>query len=181
VKLRTSQEIAAIALLSPLAFVLSAYGPRIPFPPLPYLLFELWEIPVYFALYLFGFRVAFFVELVNYVATQLRPSTILFGPVYSLNAVLWTLIGAYFGLKIPFKARIVPSLLLALLLRIAGTTAFNYVFIQLPAPFGFSFPAQAFLAVLYLYVVFNAILGGYSIVLAFYLAQAVKLRLKESR
>jgi riboflavin transporter FmnP len=177
--LRVSQIIAAVAVLAPIAVLLSAPGaPRIPYPPLPYLTFEAWEIPVYFAFTYFGFRTALLVELVVYLVTQTVPGPVLFGPLYSVAAVLLTLGGLYFGSKVSFgRRRIALAVFLAALMRVVGMTLVNYVGLQLPLPFGFNYPLSVVLPVLVPTAVFNLIVALYSTLAGITLSSAISRRL----
>jgi riboflavin transporter FmnP len=171
--------VAAVAVLAPIAVLLSAPGaPRIPYPLLPYLTFEAWEIPVYFAFCYFGFRTALFVELVVYLVTQTVPGPVLFGPLYSVAAVLLTLGGLYSGSKILVtRGRTVFMVFLAVLMRVAGMTVVNYVGLQLPLPFGFNYPLSVVLPVLVPTAVFNLIVALYSTLAGIAFASAIGRRL----
>lgn len=157
-----SRLVASVAAIAPIAILLAAPGaPEISFPLLPFLKFELWEIPVYFAFYFFGFRTAVLTELVVYAVVQTHPSTILFAPVYNLVAVLLTLVGLRIGLLAPRFSKPI-GLGVASVIRALGMMAFNYVFIQLPVPFGFSYPLKLVLPILPPIGIFNVIVTLYS-------------------
>jgi len=171
-KLKTSEKIAVVGVFAPIAIILaSPVAPSFPFPPLPFLLFELWEIPVYFALYLFGLRIA----LLVYAVVQTHPYGLLFAPVYNLNAVVFTLLGASLGFK--FK-KVVMSATLGVSTRVVETTLFNYVFLRLPPPFGFGLTLKGLTTILPLLALFNAIQAGYSLAIAFAVSKAVESRLE---
>jgi len=175
-KLKTSEKIAVVGVFAPIAIILaSPVAPSFPFPPLPFLLFELWEIPVYFALYLFGLRIALLVELLVYAVVQTHPYGLLFAPVYNLNAVVFTLLGASLGFK--FK-KVVMSATLGVSTRVVETTLFNYVFLRLPPPFGFGLTLKGLMTILPLLALFNAIQAGYSLAIAFAVSKAVESRLE---
>jgi riboflavin transporter FmnP len=182
--LRLSQVVAAVALLAPISILLAAEGPRVPFPLLPFLLFEAWEIPVYFASVYFNMRTALFVEAVVYLVVQTTAflggaSGILLGAVYNLAAVIFTLLGVSAATRLPTSKpiKIVLTLLLAACFRVLGMTVFNYVFLQFPAPIGYNSPAAAVQAELVLLAVFNAAVALYSVAAGIILASLIDKRL----
>ncbi len=163
---RLSRIVASTAAIAPIAILLAAPGaPEISFPLLPFLKFELWEIPVYFAFYFFGFRTALLTEVVVYAVIQTHPTTILFAPVYNLVAVLTTLVGLRLTAGIPKYSKPI-GVGASSALRAAVMAGFNYVFIQLPIPFGFSFPAKEVVPLLLPIAIFNVIVTIYSAGLA---------------
>ncbi|MEM0321657.1 MAG: hypothetical protein QW613_04580 [Thermoprotei archaeon] len=174
---RLSRMVAYTAAIAPIAILLAAPGaPEIPFPLAPFLKFELWEIPVYFAFYFFGFRTALLTELVVYAVVQTHPTTILFAPVYNLVAVLATLVGLRLTVGIPRYAKPL-GVGVSSALRAAVMVGFNYVFIQLPIPFGFSLTAKAVIPLLIPIAVFNIVVTIYSIGLAIVLHDIVWRRI----
>jgi riboflavin transporter FmnP len=163
---RLSRIVASTAAIAPIAILLAAPGaPEISFPLLPFLKFELWEIPVYFAFYFFGFRTALLTEVVVYAVVQTHPTTILFAPVYNLVAVLITLVGLRITAGIPKYSKPL-GVGVSSALRAAVMVGFNYVFIQLPIPFGFSLPAKEVAPLLIPIAIFNVIVTLYSVGLA---------------
>ncbi len=64
-----AKTVALIVTFSGLAMVLNPAisGIALPFPPMPTLYFQVWEIPLIIAFILFGFRVALIADLINAV------------------------------------------------------------------------------------------------------------------
>ncbi len=172
-----SRLVASVAVLAPIAILLSAPGaPEIPFPAAPFLKLELWEIPVYFAFYFFGLRTAVLTELVVYAVVQTHPTSILFAPVYNLVAVLATLLGLWLGTWAPRYPK-PTGVVLASVVRAVVMVGFNYVFIPLPVPFGFSFPIAKVLPLLVPIAMFNVVVTVYSAGIALVLYEALWRRL----
>ncbi|MEM3670838.1 MAG: hypothetical protein QW767_03735 [Thermoprotei archaeon] len=182
---RLSRRIAAVAILAPLALVLTQ-GPRIPFPLLPFLTMELWEIPVYFSLMVLDAKTALTVEGIVYIAVQiLVPGVLPFGPVYNLVAVISTIGGAVVGFKaLAGRIRIPVAIALGTAVRTAVMILFNSIFLPLKYPFGFNVPLSKLdpgvsgPVVLGFIGLFNAVVAAYSLVFAAILAKAVSRRLR---
>lgn len=170
-RVTTTRRIAAIALLAPLSYILSL-GPRIPFPPLPFLLFELWEVPVYFALQFYDFKTAMGVEAIVFIVIMSRESHLLLGPVYNLVAVVLTMAGFIVGRRLS-KGSAPPSVAGGVALRVAGMSVVNWSLLRYPPPIGFSIPVSVLNATLWLYGVFNATVAAYSLALALAASKAV--------
>lgn len=168
-KVTATRRVAAIALLAPLSYLLSL-GPKIPFPPLPFLVFELWEVPVYFALQFYDLKTALGVEAIVFLVIMSRESFLLLGPVYNLIAVLLTMLGFLLGRRLVGQAVGVAS---GVALRVAGMSVVNWSLLRYPPPIGFSIPVKVLTATLWLYGVFNATVAAYSLVLAVLAAKSV--------
>jgi riboflavin transporter FmnP len=186
--LRLSQVVAAVALLSPVSILLAAEGPRVPFLPLPFLLFETWEIPVYFAAIYFNTRTALFVEAVVYLVVQTTAflggaNGILLGAVYNLAAVLFTLLGVSAASSLPVGkvTKAILTVSLAVCFRVLGMTLFNYVFLQLPAPIGYNSPATVVEAELVFLAIFNGVVALYSVAAGTVLASLISRRFSPSK
>lgn len=178
--IRASRRVAAVAILSPIALILTQ-GPRIPFPLLPFLTLELWEAPVYFALFYLDIKSALTVELVVYLAVQvLAPGVIPFGPVYNLVAVVSTIAGAYLGLRtVPggYKVKTAAAVGAGSLIRLLVMTVFNSVFLPMSYPFGFNVPISKIEpgigapVILGLIGIFNVVVAVYSMAIALVLVR----------
>ncbi len=187
--MRQSQRIAAIALLTPVALILSPLNPAapfIPFGPYAFLKFELWEIPVYFTLFYFGPKLALGIEMIVYATTQvdLRGSPVS-GPVFNLIAVLltmggvWLFSGKSFQKGGKYLTYVIP-LAMGATARVLGMTVVNYLLDPLPTPIGLSVPKTLIVGLLPPIAAFNFIVALYSIPTAQRLAFALRQRLLPS-
>lgn len=170
-KITTTRRIAAIAVLAPLSYLLSL-GPRIPFPPLPFLIFELWEVPVYFALMFYDFKTALGVEAIVFLVIMSREPYLLLGPVYNLAAVILTMLGFMATTRLT-RGVALAGVAGGVGLRVAVMSLVNWAFLRYPPPVGFSIPVKVLDATLWLYGVFNAVVAAYSLVLAVIVARSV--------
>ncbi len=161
-----------IALLAPIAYILSSLGPRIPFPPLPFLLFELWEVPVYFALLFYDFKTSLGVEAIVFIVIMARESYLLLGPVYNMIAVLVTMLGFIAGTRM-LSGTPWLGVFLGVASRVSVMSVVNWSLLRFPPPVGFSIPVSVLDVTLWLYGVFNAIVAAYSLIIALSLNKAV--------
>ncbi|MEM0271771.1 MAG: hypothetical protein QW514_04420 [Thermoprotei archaeon] len=169
-RLTTSRRIAIIAVLTPVAYALSLY-PKIPFPPLPFLALELWEVPVYFALLFYDFKTALGIETIVFLVVMSRETLLLLGPVYNLVAILLTMLGYIVGTRLSKLPAV--GVASGVALRVAGMSVVNWSLLRYPPPVGFSIPVHVLTATLWLYGVFNATVAAYSLALAYWLNTAV--------
>jgi len=178
-RITQSRRIAVMAVLAPVAYLLSLQ-PKIPFPPLPFLALELWEVPVYFALLFYDFRTALGVEAIVFLVIMSTESYLLLGPVYNLIAVLLTMLGYMFAERLSAgwsKLGVATGVAF----RVAGMSLVNWSLLRYPPPVGFSIPVPVLDATLWLYGVFNAVVAAYSLTLALLLNTAVRRSLKVRR
>ena len=170
---------AIVAVFAALAVVLNIVPIRVPAPYAPFLIYEIWEIPIVVAFLLFGPRVCLTVALVNYVTLQIGfPGALPSGPVYNLAAVLGMLSGVILAQKL-FKTHTRFRVGVALgtgfggVIRVAIMTVVNYLLLPMPYPVGFSLPVPAVLAVLPLVGVFNLTVALYTVPIAHLVSKAV--------
>jgi riboflavin transporter FmnP len=91
-----SRAIAAIIVFSALAIVLNLSPIKIPAPYAPFLIYQIWEVPLVAAFLLYGPPVGIVVSGVNTLALLiLFPGALITGPLYDLIAVLSMLFGIY--------------------------------------------------------------------------------------
>ncbi len=113
--------ISAAMALMPLSFS---------YPPIPYLRFDLAEVPVFLALLGFGPLAGFLSATVYFMALLLIGQFSPVGPLMKYAAVVSTFIGIYAGAKLVNRygrIRLAVAGTLGAALRIAAMTAINYV------------------------------------------------------
>jgi riboflavin transporter FmnP len=181
-----SQAMTGIALFAALALVLNLSHIQIPAPPpVSFLIYEFWEIPIIVCLFIFGFYASLTACIINAVGLILinqgaSPS----GPIFNLIAVTVTLLAIVAGHKVSQRAsfgiflEIVLATGLAMLVRTAVMSVVNYVLLPLPYPLGFTFPDSAVVPILPLIGIFNATLVLYSVPLGYAGVRAVVGRLR---
>lgn len=183
-----TRDLAATAIFSALAIVLN-FSFRIPDPFASYLIYQVWEIPILAAFFLFGYRVLFFVTGVNLVILFLffQGSSIL-GPVYWL--VAWLSMMAGVGLiKALLDRHALRNVAIAAALYTAFGVAFrtvamvlvDYSVLRFPPPLGFSMPELAILGAVPVIAFFNATLALYTIPISYSIAQVVARNVRTFR
>ena len=94
VQVRATRWVAGTSLLASTAIVLSLLRLRFPYPLLPFLSFDLAEIPIVLALLVLDFKSAFTVSVIHWIVLNFgRPYHVLIGPLMKLVAVVSMLIG----------------------------------------------------------------------------------------
>jgi len=175
---------AGIALFAALAIVLNLAHIQVPFPPLNYLIYEFWEIPIVVCLLIFGFSAALTASVINTIILLfVNPGGSASGPIYNLIAVTITLLAIVAGSKISSRAglslsyQITIATALAVLVRTAGMSVVNYALLPYPAPLGFSTPDSAVILILPLIAFFNATLALYTVPIGYIATRAVTRRI----
>lgn len=167
----------------------------IPFPPLPFLLYQIWEIPIVIAFVLINKKVGSLIAILNTVIlTIFFPGALPTGPLYNLAATASMLLGIYLIQKI-LKSKntaglqqnysdfaktkfVVLSTALGIILRVIVMSIVNYVSLRYPYPIGFELNEAAIIGSLPLTAVFNATLALYTIPVGLYVAKAIKNNLR---
>jgi riboflavin transporter FmnP len=185
VKLNT-QTVAAVIVFAALAVVLNLSPLKIPAPYAPYLIYQVWEIPIVAAFLLYGARVGVLITLLNTLTLlALFPGALPTGPLYNLAAVLSMLLGIGI-VKILVEKHsskretIVAALMTAsgVILRTAFMAFVNYVCLRFPPPVGYGLPEAAVIASIPFIVIFNLTLALYTIPLGYSVTKAVKSYVK---
>ncbi|MGD0160603.1 MAG: hypothetical protein ABSB89_09955 [Candidatus Bathyarchaeia archaeon] len=182
-----TRDLAAIAIFSALAIVLN-FTIRIPDPLATFLVYQIWEIPILVAFFLFGLTVLFFVTGINLVILFLffQGASIL-GPVYWLAA--WLSMMAGIGLiKLLLDRFAVKNVAVTAALYAAFGVAFrtavmvlvNYSVLRFPPPLGFSYPEPVILGLVPVLAFFNATLALYTIPISYSLARFVARNIRTS-
>jgi riboflavin transporter FmnP len=98
-----SKSIAAIIVFTALTLALNLSPIKIPAPYAPFLIYQIWEIPIVAAFVLYGPKVGVPVAIINtLVLLIIFPGALPTGPFYNLAAVLSMLIGIYIVQRVAF-------------------------------------------------------------------------------
>ncbi|MEM3770231.1 MAG: hypothetical protein QXZ51_02620 [Candidatus Bathyarchaeia archaeon] len=179
------KTIAVIAVFAALTISLNLSPIKIPAPYAPYLIYQVWEIPIVAAFLLYGFIAGIAIAALNtLVLLMVFPGMLLTGPLYNLAAVISMLIGISIP-KIIHKNPQADRRTLAFVLtafgivfRVGIMTVINWAFLRFPPPVGFAMPEEAVMAALPFIAFFNATLALYTVPLGHVIAEAVKLYAK---
>jgi riboflavin transporter FmnP len=189
-----TKTLAFIIVFTALTIAINIAGPKIPAPYAPFLLYQLWEIPIVFAFLALGVVAGLTIAGINTVILLVYyPGPILFGPLYNLFAILAMVLGIFIPyliatrrckenlptfLRQHAKMIIISATGLGILFRVAITSFTNYFLLQQPAPVGLSYPPEAAFAFLPLSVLFNATVALYTIPIAIAITIAVTSMIK---
>ena len=191
-----TRAISVTAVLAAVTVVLNpaVTGIGIPAPYAPFLIYQLWEIPIVTAFLLLGPKYGFSISTLNTVVLlAIFPGALLLGPVYNLIANLSMLLGIFvihrvINRKAPDTTSksaakretvlVGASTALGILLRVVVMTVVNYFVLRYEPPIGYALPEPVILGFLPLIAVFNATLALYTIPLGHVIADAVKRNLK---
>jgi riboflavin transporter FmnP len=189
-----TKTLAFTIVFTALTIAINIAGPKIPAPYAPFLLYQLWEIPIVFAFLALGVAAGLTIAGINTIILLVYyPGSILFGPIYNLLAILAMVLGIFIPyliatrrckenlttfLRQHAKMIIISATALGILFRVAITSFTNYFLLQQPAPVGLSYPPEAALAFLPLSVLFNATVALYTIPVAIAITIAVTSMIK---
>jgi riboflavin transporter FmnP len=181
-----TKALATIAIFGAITIVLNLSPFKIPAPFAPYLIYQIWEIPIVAAFLLYGLTVGFSISVINtLVLLAVFPGELPTGPIYNLAAVLSTLLGLIIIQKLSghlSKRRdtILTTAATAsgIITRVVIMTIVNWVFLRFDPPVGFGIPAEALPAMLPVIGFFNATIVLYTIPLGYIIARAVSLNTK---
>ena len=164
---------------------------RIPAPFATYLIYQIWEIPIVAAFFLFGTQIFLFVTGINTIVLLiLYPGATPLGPIYNMAAILSMMTGV--GLikilldRHPLRNVAITTTLytsFGIAARTAVMSLVNYVILHYPPPVGLSpFPMTeaAILVALPLIAVFNATLALYTIPIGYSVSKTVARVIKTS-
>ncbi|MCL4436493.1 MAG: hypothetical protein M1387_07250 [Thaumarchaeota archaeon] len=169
-----SRVITAIAIFAALAIALHTSPLKMPAPYAPFLIYELWEIPIVAAFLLYGIRLGLSVTVINFLSLMvIFPGSLQAGPIYNLIAIMSMLLGMLAAFKLAGLSSKLRSglrvfwlaLILGITARVAVMAVVNLVLLQMSAPLGFSIPFGAVVAMLPQIILFNATVAAYSIVI----------------
>lgn len=185
-KLET-KKLAATAIFSALTVALNLSPIKFPAPYLPFLYYQVWEIPIVVAFLLFGPTTGVSVSIINTAALfVLFPGALPMGPIYNLIAVLSMLTGIYcaqwltksLGKKQKEAFLIITVTLLGVALRVTVMSFVNWELIKYPPPIGFSMPEEVVVAILPFVALFNGSLAAYTVPAGCFLAKTISRGIK---
>ncbi|MCS7142808.1 MAG: hypothetical protein NZ920_03320 [Aigarchaeota archaeon] len=189
--------ITTTAVLATIAIVLGVLPFSFPFPIVPYLRFDLGEIPVFMAFYALGPLASFIAATAYFLVLLVFGSFTPIGPLMKYAALLSTLAGAWVGAMLARNRGMVTFMALGGVvggvLRIAVMTVVNYIVIVILFPefLGFAIasvqattslaiPTQltGLILVLIFTAIYNALHTILSLVPAAYIIEAVSRRVE---
>jgi len=176
------RKVAIIAVFAAFAVCLNLSPLKYPAPYAPYLIYQIWEIPIVAAFLLYGPYIGVIASIINtLVLLVIYPGALPTGPLYNLAALLSMLLGVYIvqkvislsSKKVRGKLLIILSTALGMTTRVGIMTLINSTFLPEPPPIGFGMPAPAVLLALPFIGFFNATLALYTIPLGYFLTKTV--------
>jgi riboflavin transporter FmnP len=190
-----TKKLTLIIVFIALTVALNVAGPKIPAPYAPFLVYQLWEIPIVVAFLAIGPLAGLTITTVNTLILLVAfPGSLPTGPLYNFIAVLAMLLGVYLPYKIAtrkcpketigdylkshIKALTIAATILGITLRVLVTTPTNYIALQLTYPFGFGLNAEGAVALLPFIAFFNATVALYTIPIAIAITAAILSKFK---
>lgn len=183
-----TKALAVTIIFAALTAAMALLHVQIPAPYAPFLLYNLWEIPIIAAFLIAGPASGLLVALLNTgVLLAFDPGPLPTGPLYNFAAVISTLAGVYvayriFGNKTSNGSNVfkiaTAATALGILLRIVIMTLVNYATLRYPYPVGFGLPEIEIIAFLPLGALFNGTQALYAVPTAEFIYRLVKDRLK---
>ena len=182
-----SKIVALMAVFAALTVALTISSPiRIPAPYAPFLIYQIWEIPIVASFLLFGPKISTSIAVINTAILLLVfQGSLPTGPLYNLAAVLSMLLGIWLAVKLldrfQFKSetlKMVSSTSFGILLRVGIMTIVNWVFLRYPPPVGYSMTEGAVVAMLPIIGLFNATIALYTVPLGQVITKAVSVGTK---
>ncbi|MEM2917872.1 MAG: hypothetical protein QXN63_05940 [Candidatus Bathyarchaeia archaeon] len=181
----SAKTTAVMAVFTALTIALNLSPIKIPAPYAPYLIYQVWEIPIVAAFLLYGFLAGIAIAVLNtLVLLMVFPGMLLTGPLYNLAAVISMLIGIFIPKVVHKNPQADRQTLAAVLttfgiiFRVGIMTVVNWVFLRFPPPVGFGMPEPAIIMSLPFIAIFNATLALYTIPLGYVIAETIKLHTK---
>ena len=159
-----------------------------PAPYAPFLIYTIWEIPLYICLLLFGPLTAVIAGVINFISLLVFfPGQLITGPIYNLIAIFASYLGIIvikrrkkFVLdtnnvtKDILSADMLLIIALPMVFRTVIMTVVNFIVLPQPPPIGFSIPIEGMPSILGLIAIFNSTTILYSIPIAYIITKAVK-------
>jgi riboflavin transporter FmnP len=181
-----TKTIAVIIIFSAFTIVLNLSPIKIPAPYMPFLIYQIWEIPIVAALLLYGIGVGVFITLINTTILIFAfPGALPTGPMYNFAAVLSMLLGISVAKFLverhsPKNEVFLVTLFTAsgVILRTGVMALVNWALLRFPPPVGYGMVEEAIIATIPFVVVFNVTLALYTIPIGYSLAKIVKSSLK---
>ncbi|MDA4111335.1 MAG: hypothetical protein OK439_02270 [Thaumarchaeota archaeon] len=183
-----TQTMTGIGLFVAIALILNLSRLQVPAPYAPFLIYEIWEIPIVACLLIYGLGASIIASLINTgVLLLVNPGSLGAGPIYNLIAVIVTLISISAGNKLLSRMHagsapiVVATTALAAALRALVLTFVNFVLLPFPPPLGFSIPltgVTGVIAILPLIAFFNATIVLYTVPFGYAVVRAVSSRFR---
>jgi riboflavin transporter FmnP len=190
-----TKTLALSIIFTALTLAINLAGPKIPAPYAPFLIYQLWEIPIVFTFLALGLLAGLITAGINTLILLVYfPGFLPFGPLYNLFAVLAMMLGVFVPylistrgckkenlstfLRQHIKIITISATALGIIFRVAVTSATNYFLLQQAPPVGLSYPTDAALAFLPLSILFNATVALYTIPIAIAITVAVSSKIK---
>jgi len=182
-----TKTLATIATFTALTMVLNLSPIKFPAPYMPFLKYQIWEIPIVAAFLLFGSVIGITIAIMNTaVLLVVYPGDLPTGPFYNLVAIISMLLGMMV-IKIFIKRNptqhkeptlITAYTVLGIVFRVFTMTVVNWVFLRFPPPVGYSIPEESIHLYMPFIALFNATLALYTIPLGYVVAKATKTAVK---
>jgi len=154
-------------------YTLKFSGLKIPFPWLPFLKFDFTGVPIALSLLLYGLPSGGLTSVVACLGIIARSGDVI-GSLMKGLAEFSTILGMALGLYLPYRLRRSFSVVLGLVFRVISMSVFNLV--VLPNYYGM--PLSAVFGLLPMIGVFNAMQGGITVLLGYFLYEAYSRRMK---
>jgi riboflavin transporter FmnP len=141
--------IAGGALFGALAVLIRFLGIKFPFPPIPYLVFEIAEIPILTGFLLYGPTVGIIAAFSYWGILNVVGEFVPIGPAMAFAASTSTIVGIWIGIQVFRRftknriALLSSSVFIGMVLRAIVMTVFNIIILLLIMPFFFEFAANA--------------------------------------
>jgi riboflavin transporter FmnP len=195
-----TQDIAVIIVFAALTVVLNPVlsGIGIPAPYAPFLVYQIWEIPIVAVYLLYGYKYGTLIAALNalvLLALFIGPGGLPTAPFYNLAAILSMMAGVYLPHKIAstranrlkkedktpqYGVKLVTaSSALGITMRVVVMTIINYIVLRFSYPIGYSMPEIAIVGSLPLIALFNATLALYTIPMGYIIANAINKNLRD--
>lgn len=176
-----TKTLAAVVIFAALATALDLSPIKIGFPPLPFLYYQVWEIPIVVAFLIYGATAMILIASINtIVLLAFFPGGLPLGPLYNFVAVLSMILGmgiikVLIARHSPKHDTIVAALYttFGVAFRTVFMTFMNYSLLGLPSPVGYSLPEGVILGYIPLIAVFNATLALYTIPIGYSFAKII--------
>ena len=190
-----TKKLTLIIVFIALTTALNIAGPKIPAPYAPFLIYQLWEIPIVVAFLAIGPKAGLVIVGVNtLILLGTFWGALLLGPVYNFIAVLAMLLGIYIPYKIAThgckldnlgnflqqhaKMISVAATALGIILRVVVMSAVNYVALQQAPPVGFALNSGEAIGYLPVVAIFNATVTLYTVPIGLGIAIVIASRFK---
>jgi len=171
VRLTGTAVLAALVIV--FDYTLKFSGLKIPFPWMPFLKFDFTGVPIALSLLLYGLPSGGFTSAVACLVIIIRSGDVI-GSLMKGSAEFSTVLGMALGLYLPVRLRRLFSAVLSLAFRVITMSVFNLV--VLPNYYGM--PLSVVLGLLPMIGVFNAMQGGITVLLGYFLYEAYRRRIQ---